>query len=148
MQLPGIIQFRKCSLTDEQLAEAAAAWLARIYTPPIQVPTRHIPARPDEDFDLIIGELIYRFHSRTPNSFLLRFDAERLQDVSAVATKYNEGQKPVSWAIRRGGSVMSKRDGGFYYEPNPSSRDESFFEEFRFDSFIEAEKCYRSFYPE
>ena len=61
MQLPGLIQFRKCTLTDKQLAEAAAAWLERIYTPPIQVPVRNVPARPDEDFDLVIGELIYRF---------------------------------------------------------------------------------------
>lgn len=102
--------------------------------------------RPDEDFDLIVGELIYRFNNRTPNSYLLDFDTDRLQDVSAVATRYDENKKPSSWAIRRGGSVMSKIDGLFYYEPIQSSRTDDFFKEFRFVSFEEAEECYRSFH--
>ena len=65
MQLPGLIQFRKCTLTDKPLAEAVAAALNKMYSEPAKVPSRHIPARPDEDFDLITGELIVRFLEKT-----------------------------------------------------------------------------------
>lgn len=65
MQLPGLIQFRKCALTDKPLAEAVAAGLNKMYSEPVSVPSRHIPARPDEDFDLLVGELIVRFLEKT-----------------------------------------------------------------------------------
>ena len=64
MQLPGLIQFRKCTLTDKPLAEAVSAGLIQMYQRG-SVPTRHIPARPDEDFDLLVGELIVRFLEKT-----------------------------------------------------------------------------------
>lgn len=65
MQLPGLIQFRKCTLTDKPLAEAVAAGLIQMYKEPVSVPTRHIPARPDEDFDLLVGEMVVRFLEKT-----------------------------------------------------------------------------------
>ena len=65
MQLPGLIQFRKCTLTDKPLAEAVADGLNKMYQQPVTVPSRHIPARPDEDCDLITGELIVRFLEKT-----------------------------------------------------------------------------------
>ena len=65
MQLPGLIQFRKCTLTDKDLAEAVAAALCKMYEQPVSVPTRHIPARPDEDFDLLVGEILVRFLEKT-----------------------------------------------------------------------------------
>lgn len=61
MELPGLIQFRYCSLTDQDLAEKVADGLNKMYKPPFRLPARNIPARPDEDFDLILGELIVRF---------------------------------------------------------------------------------------
>lgn len=61
MKLPGLIQFRKCTLTDKDLAEAVAAALCKMYEPPVSVPSRNIPARPDEDFDLLVGEIVVRF---------------------------------------------------------------------------------------
>ena len=61
MKLPGLIQFRKCTLTDKELAGAVAEGLAKMYTPPVEVPSRNIPARPDQDFDLLVGELVFRF---------------------------------------------------------------------------------------
>ena len=64
MKLPGLIQFRLCTLTDEQLANAVAEALEKMYNPPVSVPTRHIPARPNEDFDLLVGELVVRFCQR------------------------------------------------------------------------------------
>jgi len=65
MQLPGLVQFRKCTLTDRDLAEAVAKGMNEMYTDPISVPTRQIPARPNEDFDLITGELIVRYLEKT-----------------------------------------------------------------------------------
>lgn len=32
-----------------------------MYSEPVSIPPRHIPARPDEDFDLLVGELVVRF---------------------------------------------------------------------------------------
>lgn len=61
MKLPGVVRFRKCSLTDNELAEAVAEGLCKMYSEPVSVPSRHIPARPDEDFDLLVGELVLRF---------------------------------------------------------------------------------------
>lgn len=65
MQLPGLIQFRKCTLTDKPLAEAVAAGLTKMYQKPVSVPPRQIPARPDEDFDLLVGEMVVRFLEKT-----------------------------------------------------------------------------------
>ena len=61
IKLPGVAQFRKCTLTDKALAVAVSEGLNKMYEAPVSVPTRHIPARPDEDFDLLVAELIIRF---------------------------------------------------------------------------------------
>lgn len=60
MILPGLVQFRKCTLSDQELAEKVAAQLCKMYSPPFEVPSRGIPARPDEDFDLLVGEMCVR----------------------------------------------------------------------------------------
>ncbi len=65
MILPGLIQFRICTLSDKELAEAVAEGLFKMYKEPVSVPTRHIPARPNEDFDLLVGELVVRFMEKT-----------------------------------------------------------------------------------
>lgn len=41
---------------------------------------------------------------------------------------------------------MSKLDGKFYHEPLPSSRDDSFYQEFRFKNVVDAEVAYRRFH--
>lgn len=61
MVLPGLIQFRECTLSDKELATKVAEGLQKMYTAPCTVPSRNIPARPNADFDLLVGELIYRF---------------------------------------------------------------------------------------
>lgn len=60
MRLPGLIKFRKCTLADERLAEKVAIHLEQMYKN-VKLPPRHIPAQPDEDFDLLLGELLHRF---------------------------------------------------------------------------------------
>lgn len=56
-------QFRKCTLTDEQLLKAVDTETDKMFEINI-VPKKHIPARPDNDLDLLIGELILRFKEK------------------------------------------------------------------------------------
>lgn len=68
MKLPGLIQFRLCKLENKELAERVAAALNQMYDTG-RLPVREIPARPDDDFDLLIGELIVRFMEATNTPF-------------------------------------------------------------------------------
>lgn len=68
IQLPGLVQFRKCTLSDKELAKAVADGLNKMYQNG-QIPSRCIPARPDEDFDLLVAELVIRFIEATGNDF-------------------------------------------------------------------------------
>ena len=56
----GLVSFRLCSLSNEELVDKVDQAIDKMYQDR-QIPLRHIPARPNEDFDLIAGELIYRF---------------------------------------------------------------------------------------
>ena len=59
-----IVQFRKCTLTDSELIKRVDKLVDGMYKPPYKVPAGHIPAKPDDDFDLLIGELLVRFNER------------------------------------------------------------------------------------
>lgn len=77
----------------------------------------------------------------------LSFDNNRLQWVTIEATKYDEQtNEPITWAVRKGGSVMSKFTGSFDYEPMASSRDDNFFNEYRFSTPDEAAECWSKHY--
>ena len=54
-----IVRFRLCTLTDEELLDKVDKLTDEMFTTQ-KVPSRHIPARPNEDLDLLIGELIFR----------------------------------------------------------------------------------------
>ncbi len=56
----GICGFRKCTLSDDDLMKAVDEATDKIYKTG-EIPSRHIPARPDSDYDLLVGELILRF---------------------------------------------------------------------------------------
>lgn len=58
-----ISTFRKCDLSNEELIEKIDQHVDGMYIGPKagKIPTRNIPARPNEDFDLLIGELLIRF---------------------------------------------------------------------------------------
>ncbi len=60
MKLPGLVQFSLCKLENKQLCERVAEALNKMYTTG-DLPSRHIPAQPDKDFDLLVAELIVRF---------------------------------------------------------------------------------------
>jgi len=65
-----IVNFRLCTLTDKELIEKVDKLTDSMYnrdnlTRNDGVPMRHIPARPDEDYDLLVGELLVRFNQLT-----------------------------------------------------------------------------------
>jgi hypothetical protein len=63
-----IASFRVCKLTDEQLIKRIDEKTDEIFRNPSdnfpRVLYRSIPARPDEDYDILIGELILRFKEK------------------------------------------------------------------------------------
>jgi hypothetical protein len=64
----GIATFRLCTLTDKELVEKVDKMTDEMYAGEMRVPARHIPARPNDDYDLLVGELIYRFDERRNDS--------------------------------------------------------------------------------
>lgn len=56
-----ICSFRKCTLSDDELIKKVDEATDSIYKHG-KIPTRHIPAQPNSDFDLLIGELLLRFN--------------------------------------------------------------------------------------
>ena len=58
-----IASFRKCALSDEELLQKVDKQTDRIFQ--IQrIPSRNVPADPNEDYDLLVGELLLRFKER------------------------------------------------------------------------------------
>jgi hypothetical protein len=55
-----VASFRLCKLSDKELLEKVDKQTDEMYNTQI-IPLRHIPARPDSDYDLLIGELLLRF---------------------------------------------------------------------------------------
>lgn len=61
-----IATFRKCILTDDELIRAVDKATDEIFKNG-QIPSRNIPARPNEDYDLLVGELIIRYQEKFLN---------------------------------------------------------------------------------
>ncbi len=59
-----IAGFRLCKLSDIQLIERVNDLTDKMFQDQ-QLPTRHIPARPDADYDLLVGELLLRFMEKS-----------------------------------------------------------------------------------
>ena len=55
-----IAGFRLCKLNGEDLIKKVDEHTDNIYKQG-RIPDRHIPARPEQDFDLLVGELMLRF---------------------------------------------------------------------------------------
>lgn len=58
-----IAGFRQCTLSDEELLDRIDILCDTMYNTG-RIPDRQIPARPNEDFDLLIGELLLRCDER------------------------------------------------------------------------------------
>jgi hypothetical protein len=55
----GIVSFRLCTLTDEELLQKVDKATDEMSQRGLF--TMNVPARPNEDYDLLVGELLYRF---------------------------------------------------------------------------------------
>jgi len=63
IKIPGLVNFRLCTLSDNLLLNEISTHLISMYKTG-KLPPRHIPARPDEDFDLLVGELMVRYKEK------------------------------------------------------------------------------------
>lgn len=52
--------FRLCNLSNDELIKRVDNHCDNMYKTG-EIPDRHIPAKPEEDFDLLLGELLIRF---------------------------------------------------------------------------------------
>lgn len=64
-----IVSFRKCTLSDDELLEKVDTKTDGLFDykhkhERERILSRHVPARPDDDYDLLVGELIYRHKHR------------------------------------------------------------------------------------
>lgn len=80
-------------------------------------------------------------------SFGIVYDESRQDWITIQPRSYDkQTHHPASWAVLRSGAVMSKKDGGFSYEPIPSSRTKKFLVEHRFASPEEAFMAFKKFH--
>ena len=59
----GVASFRLCKLSDKELLEKVDKMTDEMFQKR-EIPIRHIPAKPDSDYDLLVGELILRFKDK------------------------------------------------------------------------------------
>lgn len=62
----GIVKFRLCDLSNKELIKRVDHGTDNLYRTR-EVPPGHIPARPNEDYDLLVGELLCRFDDMIKN---------------------------------------------------------------------------------
>lgn len=67
----GVATFRLCSLNDDELIAAVDSATDDMFASG-KIPSRHIPAQPNKDYDLIVGEMIYRFDESRKEAAKLR----------------------------------------------------------------------------
>lgn len=58
-----IVNFRLCKLSDAELLNKVDEMTDQMFHN-MELPPRNIPARPNEDYDLLVGELVVRFHEK------------------------------------------------------------------------------------
>lgn len=58
-----IVSFGLCTLTDEELLQKVDSLTDKMYRTG-RIPDRQIPARPNEDYDLLVGELVKRYSNK------------------------------------------------------------------------------------
>jgi len=76
LKVPGLCNFRLCNLSDSELSARVMHRLNAMYKTGV-VPSRHIPARPHSDFDLLVGEMAVRLiaKSELPQDKPIDFEA-------------------------------------------------------------------------
>ena len=74
----GIVQFRKCTLSNDDLLKKVDNLTDLMYQNG-KIPDRYIPARPNDDYDLLVGEMVVRFDELIQENMKL---AKQLDDIS------------------------------------------------------------------
>lgn len=74
-----ITSFRLCTLSNDELLKKVDSLTDEMYKTG-KIHTRHIPARPDSDYDLLIGELILRFSESQSELQSLRDRVKELEE--------------------------------------------------------------------
>lgn len=72
-----LVTFRLCKLSDEDLLKKVNEGIDNLYIEG-KIPPRNIPARPDSDFDLLVGELIMRFKERDTTLTVTPIESEMI----------------------------------------------------------------------
>jgi hypothetical protein len=80
----GLVSFRLCKLSTPELLKKVDKLTDEMYQK-CEVPARNIPARPDDDYDLLIGELILRVQEMS----------KILTDFESIIKKSSIGFEPV-----------------------------------------------------
>ena len=68
-----IVSFRLCTLTDDELIEAVDKATDKMFTDG-KVPSLAVPAKPNEHYDLLVGELMVRFKERLESAEIKQKD--------------------------------------------------------------------------
>lgn len=83
-----IAGFRKCDLSDKELIKKVDEACDKMYQTG-KLPDRNIPAQPNSDFDLILGELLIRFDEYSKES-------QNLSDSSRTPPHQQDKTDPLS----------------------------------------------------
>lgn len=67
-----MVKFSLCTLSDEELVKKVDKLTDEMFQKQ-EVPTRNIPAEPNNDYDLLVGELIVRFSNQVQAGVSLNF---------------------------------------------------------------------------
>src|SRR5258708_30028647 len=92
-----IAVFRKCTLSDADLLKKVDRLTDQMYQNG-KIPDRQIPARPDEDYDLLVGELILRFEELLGRALPISY-TPKCKDCNDQGWLYDEERLKLKIAI-------------------------------------------------
>ena len=95
-----ISNFRLCTLTDVELLQEIDRQTDKMFTEQ-KVPVRHIPAEPNKDYDLLIGELLIRNTEKIKAlQELLDLKQLKFNDGEYQSDEYRN-RKPIAWEVAK-----------------------------------------------
>jgi hypothetical protein len=85
-----IVNFRLCKLGDDELLEKVDKLTDTMYQTG-KIPDRQIPARPDGDYDLLVGELIKRYQDILKNERKVNSDKNESKTIYKIGCEWDMG---------------------------------------------------------